>query len=146
MPTKIKIKKMYIASDHAGYNLKNIIKKYVIKKGIKVIDIGPNNDKRVDYPDFAHLLSKKIKNKDHYGILVCGSGIGMSITANRHKNIRAALCYDIKSTILSRQHNNANVISIGARLTKKNVALRCVSMFIKTSFDGGRHNLRIKKI
>ena len=137
---------MYIASDHAGYNLKNIIKKFISTKGIKIIDIGPDTNQRVDYPDFAHKLSKKVKYKDHYGILVCGSGIGMSITANRHKNIRAALCYDLKSTKLSRQHNNANVMSIGSRLTKKNVALRCVNMFIKTNFDGGRHSLRIKKI
>ena len=137
---------MYIASDHAGYNLKNIIINYLNQKGLKIIDMGPDTNKRVDYPDYAHLLSKKIKNKNDYGILICGSGTGMMMTANKHKNIRAALCYDIKSTKLSRQHNNANVMSIGSRLTKKNVALRCVSMFIKTSFDGGRHNFRIKKI
>ena len=137
---------MYIASDHAGYNLKNIIKNYLNQKGLKIIDMGPDTNKRVDYPDYAHLLSKKIKNKNDYGILVCGSGTGMMMAANKHKNIRAALCYDIKSTKLSRQHNNANVMSIGSRLTKKNVALRCVNMFIKTNFEGGRHNLRVKKI
>jgi len=137
---------MYIASDHAGYNLKNIIVNFLNQKGLKIIDMGPDNNKRVDYPDYAHLLSKKIKNKNDYGILVCGSGTGMTMAANKHKNIRAALCYDIKSTKLSRQHNNANVMSIGSRLTKKNVALRCVNMFIKTNFEGGRHILRIKKI
>jgi len=137
---------MYIASDHAGYNLKNIIKKFINKKGIKILDIGPDSNKRVDYPDLAHQLSKKIKNKNHYGILVCGSGIGMSMSANRHKNIRAALCYDVKSAKLSRQHNNANVMTVGSRLTKKKVALRCVNMFIKTNFDGGRHKFRINKI
>ncbi len=135
-----------IASDHAGYKLKESIKKFLIKKRKKVLDLGPKNDNSVDYPDFAHLLSKKVNGDKKFGILVCGSGIGMNMAANRHKNIRAALCYDIKSTILSRQHNNANVISIGARLTKEKVALRCVNAFIKTKFKGGRHLRRVKKI
>ena len=86
------------------------------------------------------------KNDNMFGILVCGSGIGMDMAANKHKNIRAALCYNIKSTKLSRQHNNANVMTIGSRLTKKSVALRCVNTFIKTSFKGGRHLRRVKKI
>ena len=86
------------------------------------------------------------KSNNLFGILVCGSGIGMDITANKHKNIRAALCYNIKSTKLSRQHNNANVMAIGARLTKKNVVLKCVSTFMKTDFEGGRHQRRVKKI
>ena len=86
------------------------------------------------------------KQKNNVGILVCGSGEGMSMAANRHKNIRAALCYDTKSTKLSRMHNNANVITIGSRLTKKSVALRCVDTFLKTTFEGGRHLRRIKKI
>jgi len=137
---------MYIASDHAGYNLKNIIKKFINKKGIKILDIGPDSNKRVDYPDLAHQLSKKIKNKNHYGILVCGSGIGMSMSANRHKNIRAALCNNIKSAKLSRMHNNANVIAIGSRLIKKNLAIKCVNAFLKTPFEGGRHLRRVKKI
>ena len=85
-------------------------------------------------------------SNNQFGILVCGSGIGMDITANKHKNIRAALCYNIKSTKLSRQHNNANVMAIGARLTKKNVVLKCVSTFMKTDFEGGRHQRRVKKI
>ena len=86
------------------------------------------------------------KTENQFGILICGSGTGMSMAANKHKNIRAALCYDIKSTKLSRLHNNANVMTIGAKLTKKNVALKCVSTFLKTDFDGGRHSRRIKKI
>ena len=144
---KFRLERIILASDHAGFNLKEDIKKFLIKKRKKVLDLGTNNTHSVDYPDYAHLLSKKIKkNKKQFGILVCGSGIGMGITANRHKNIRAALCHNIKSAKLSRQHNNANVITLGARLTKKKVALKCVDMFIKTDFIGGRHLRRIKKI
>ena len=139
--------KIFLASDHAGYNLKEDIKKFLASKGKKIFDLGPNNKNRVDYPDFAHLLSKKIKKeRNQFGILVCGSGIGMDMAANKHKNIRAALCYNIKSTKLSRLHNNANVMAIGARLTKKNLALKCVSAFMLTPFEGGRHNKRVKKI
>ena len=144
---KIKIKKIILASDHAGFKLKEEIKKFLIKKRKKVLDLGTKNSKSVDYPDFAHSLSKKMKNgNSQFVILICGSGIGMDMTANKHKNIRAAHCYNVKSARLSRQHNNANVITIGARLTEKNVALKCVSTFIKTKFEGGRHLRRIKKI
>ena len=143
----MEIKRVILASDHAGFKFKEDIKKFLLKKRKRVLDLGTKNSKSVDYPDYAHLLSKKIKNKkNEFGILVCGSGIGMDMTANKHKNIRAALCYSIKSTKLSRQHNNANVIAIGARLTKKNVALKCVDAFINTTFLGGRHLRRIKKI
>ena len=138
-------KKIILASDHAGFLLKEAIKKFLEKQNNKVLDLGPKNSNSVDYPDFAHLLSKKIKKKDQLGILVCGSGIGMDMAANKHKNIRAALCYNIKSAKLSRQHNNANVMSIGARLIKKNIALMCVSTFLKTKFEGGRHIKRVKK-
>ena len=144
---KIKSKRVVLASDHAGFKLKEEIKKFLIKKRKKVLDLGTKNSRSVDYPDYAHLLSKKMRDvRNQYGILICGSGTGMSIAANKHKNIRAALCYDIKSTKLSRLHNNANVMTMGARLIKKNVALRCVNTFLKTDFDGGRHLRRIKKI
>ena len=144
---KIKSEKVVIASDNAGFRLKETIKKFLIKKRKKVLDLGTKNKNSVDYPVYAHLLSKKIKkNKNHFGILICGSGAGMSMAANKHKNIRAALCYDIKSTKLSRLHNNANVMAIGSRLLKKNTALKCVDIFLKTGFDGGRHLRRIKKI
>jgi len=144
---KFRLERIILASDHAGFNLKEVIKKFLIKKRKKVLDLGTDNTNSVDYPDYAHLLSKKIKrNNKQFGILICGSGIGMGITANRHRNIRAALCHNVKSAKLSRQHNNANVIAIGARLTKKKVALRCVDTFIKTEFVGGRHLRRIKKI
>ena len=138
--------KIILASDHAGFELKEIIKRYLIKKRKKILDLGTSNNNSVDYPDFAHMLSKKIKSKRQLGILVCGSGIGMDMAANRHKNIRAALCYSAKATKLSRQHNNANVMALGARLTKKNVALKCVDIFLKTNFVGGRHLKRVKKI
>ena len=144
---KTKLEKIILASDHAGFNLKKNIKRFLIKKGKRILDLGTENTISVDYPDFAHLLSKKMKkNNRALGVLVCGSGIGMSITANKHKNVRAALCYNVKSAKLSREHNNANVIAIGARLTKKKVALKCVNTFIKTNFKGGRHLKRIKKI
>ena len=144
---KIKSKKIFLASDHAGFKLKEVIKKFLIKKRNKVFDLGTKNTNSVDYPDYAHLLSKKIKkNKNQFGILVCGSGIGMSMAANKHKYIRAALCHNTKSTKLSRLHNNANVMTIGSRLIKKNVALKCVNIFLKTNFDGGRHSRRVKKI
>jgi len=144
---KIKSKRVFLASDHAGFKLKEEIKKFLIKKRKKVLDLGTKNTNSVDYPDYAHLLSNKMKkNKNQFGILVCGTGTGMSMTANKHKYIRAALCYNIKSTKLSRLHNNANVMTIGSRLIKKDVALKCVSIFLKTNFSGGRHLRRIKKI
>ncbi len=144
---KTKSKKVVLASDHAGFRLKEEIKKFLIKKRKKVLDLGTTSTNSVDYPDYAHLLSKKMtRDKNQLGILVCGTGTGMSMTANKHKNIRAALCYDTKSTKLSRLHNNANVMTIGSRLIKKNVALKCVNIFLKTNFDGGSQLRRVKKI
>ena len=141
------MKNIILASDHAGFKLKEVIKNFLIKKRKKVLDLGAYNTNSVDYPDFAHRLSNKIKNNNkQFGILVCGSGVGMSIAANRHKNVRAALCYDMKSTKLSRKHNNANVIAIGSRFTKKSNALKYVNAFINTNFEGGRHLRRVKKI
>ena len=140
------MKKIFIASDHAGFRLKkNVISR--LSKTKKIIDLGPESDDSVDYPDFARNLSKKVaSNKGSFGILICGSGMGMSIAANKTKNIRAALWYNTKSTKLSRQHNNANVMTIGSRFTKKKIALKCVNTFLKTNFDGGRHLRRVKKI
>jgi ribose 5-phosphate isomerase B len=143
----IDLKKIFISSDHAGYKLKETIKSYLSKKKLSFQDMGPYNSDRVDYPDYAHKVAKKVKiNKNNIGILVCGSGMGMNIVANRHKNIRAAQCFNLKSTKLSRLHNDANIITLGSRvLTKKN-ALSCVSIFLNTKFEGGRHSKRIKKI
>ena len=144
---KMKIKKVILASDHAGFKLKEEIKNFLIKKRKKILDLGTKNNNSVDYPDYAHLLSRKMKrNKNQIGILICGSGTGMTMAANKHKNIRAALCYNIKSTKLSRSHNNANVMALGSRLIKKKVALQCVNTFLKTDFEGGRHLRRVKKI
>ena len=141
------MKKIYISSDHAGYKLKEAIKLYLSKKKISFQDIGPHNNDRVDYPDFAHKVAKKVKiNKNNVGILVCGSGMGMNIAANRHKNIRAAQCFNLKSTKLSRLHNDANIITLGSRLLSKKLALNCISAFLHTKFEGGRHLKRIKKI
>ena len=109
--------------------------------------MGPYNADGVDYPDYAHKVAKRVKtNKDNIGILVCGSGMGMNIAANRHKNIRAAQCFNLKSTKLSRLHNNANIITLGSRLLTKKNALSCVGVFLNTKFEGGRHSKRIKKI
>jgi len=143
----INLKKIFLSSDHAGYNLKEKIKLHLDKKKIKYTDMGPFNNSRVDYPDYAHKVAKKVKiNKSHVGILVCGSGMGMNIAANKHKNIRAAQCFNLKSTKLSRLHNDANIITLGSRLLTKKNALNCVSVFLNTKFEGGRHAKRIKKI
>ena len=142
----MRLNKIFISSDHAGFNLKkNIIKK--LSKKLKIIDLGPNSVESVDYPDYAQKLSKKVaSNSRNLGILICGSGIGMAISANNNKKIRAALCYSIKSTKLSRLHNNANIITLGARLINKNKALNLIRVFLKTKFEGGRHLRRVKKI
>ena len=140
-------KKICIASDHAGFNLKESIKDFLINKNISIIDLGPINDNSVDYPDYAKKLSNRVRlKKSDIGILVCGSGTGMAMSANKIKGIRAAVCYNLRSTRLSRQHNDANIISIGSRLTKKDIALKLVSVFLKTKFEGGRHQRRVKKI
>ena len=140
------MKKIFISSDHAGYNLKiNIIKK--LSKKQKIVDLGPSSKNSVDYPDYAHKLSKKVSNnKGSFGILICGSGMGMSMTANKNKKIRAALCYSLKNTKLSRLHNNANIITLGERLINKKKAFNLIKVFLSTKFEGGRHLRRIKKI
>ena len=141
------MKKIFIASDHAGYILKKkIISHFSRKNSFK--DLGSFNSKEsVNYPDYAHKLSKKVSsNSKNIGILVCGSGMGMSMSANKHKKIRAALCYSVKNAKLSRLHNNANIITLGARLIKKETAFKCISAFLNTKFEGGRHIKRVKKI
>ena len=137
------MKKIFIASDHAGFKLKESI----LKKFSNITDLGAKSEDSVDYPDFAKKLSQKVSiNKGSFGILVCGSGMGMAITANKRKNIRAALCYSAKNTQLSRLHNNANIITLGSRLITKKNALKFISVFLNTKFDGGRHLKRVKKI
>ena len=149
--SNIKLNKIFktvcIASDHAGFNLKEDIKNFLINKKVSIFDIGPYNDLSVDYPDYAKKIANRIKKKkSDAGILVCGSGTGMAISANKIKTIRAAVCYNTKSTRLSRQHNNANIIALGSRLTKKSLSLKLVEVFLQTKFEGGRHLKRVKKI
>ena len=141
------MKKIFISSDHAGYKLKEQIKNKFSKKYI-FKDMGTNSSKvSVNYPEFAHKLCKKVSNNtQNIGILVCGSGMGMSMAANKHKKIRAAVCYSVKNTKLSRLHNNANIITLGSRLTKKDTAFKCIEVFLNTKFEGGRHVKRVKKI
>tara|TARA_B100000035_G_scaffold290453_1_gene277556 strand:+ start:25 stop:450 length:426 start_codon:yes stop_codon:yes gene_type:complete len=141
------LKKLFISSDHAGFKLKEQIKRRFDKK-YSFVDLGTNSSKiSVNYPDYAHKLCKKVsQNNRNMGILVCGSGMGMSMAANRHKKIRAAVCYSVKNTKLSRLHNDANIITLGSRLTKKNIAFKCIETFINTKFEGGRHKKRVKKI
>jgi len=149
--SNIKLNKIFktvcIASDHAGFSLKEEIKDFLVNKKVSIFDIGPFSDKSVDYPDYAKKLGNRVKSKkSDVGILVCGSGTGMAISANKIKTIRAAVCYNSKSTRLSRQHNNANIIALGSRLIKKKLSLKLVEVFLKTKFEGGRHLKRIKKI
>ena len=137
---------IYIASDHAGFKLKNlIISDYLSKKGFRFEDLGPQNDNSVDYPKFAKKLCKKI-NTQSLGILICGTGIGVSIAANRFKHIRASLCHNVQSAKLTRKHNNSNVICLQGRpFVKKNI-FAMLNAYFKTEFDGGRHLRRIKQL
>ena len=140
------MKKIFISSDHAGFKLKNkIISKF--SKSQKIIDLGTYSKESVDYPDYAKKLTKMVVSvKGSFGILVCGSGVGMSIAANKNKYVRAALCYSKKNTRLSRLHNNANIITLGSRLIDKNEAFSLIKIFLSTKFEGGRHLRRVKKM
>ena len=144
---KIKSKKVFLASDHAGFKLKEEIKKFLIKKRKKVLDLGTKSASSVDYPDYAHLLSKKMKkSKNQFGILICGTGIGMSIVANRDKSVRAGLAFNPEIATLMRQHNNANVLVLPGRFIDIQVAVKCVDNFLSTNFESGRHKKRIDKL
>ncbi len=136
-----------LAADHGGYDLKVILKDFLLNQGLDVLDLGCHDLKSVDYPDYARDLAAAIKeNKASRGVLVCGSGIGISIAANRHPHIRAALIHDRLSAELSRQHNDANVIVFGGRLIGVDVAKDCLKAFLNTEFEGGRHQRRIDKM
>ena len=138
-------KKLLIAADHGGYKLKESL----ISSNADDFfdDLGTDTNKSVDYPDFAIKVVDRIKaDSSLKGVLICGSGMGMSMSANRHKKIRAALCYSVKNAKLSRLHNNANIITLGSRLIKKNTAIKCINTFLNTKFEGGRHTKRVKKI
>ena len=144
---KLIFNKISLASDRAGFNLKEIIKKKLIKNKVKVHDLGPYNKDSVDYPEYAKKVARNVSSKKtNMGILVCGSGTGMAMSANKLRKIRAAVCYNSVSTRLSRTHNNANILALGSRLTNKREALKLVNIFLSTKFEGGRHLRRIKKI
>ena len=139
--------KIAIGSDHAGFYLKEDIKKYLDEKNIEVIDMGPFDDKRVDYPDYGHAVGHEvIDNNLDFGIVICGSGIGISISSNKVKGIRAALCSEPYSAKLARRHNDANVLAMGARLIGHDMAIEIVESFLNEKFEGGRHISRVKKI
>jgi len=147
----IRMKKIFtkicIGSDHAGFELKGKIKDYLINKSISVIDLGTLSKDSVDYPIYAKKVAKRlILRKSDAGILICGSGTGMAITANKFKGIRAAQCYNKSSTILSREHNNCNIICLGSRMLKFKDAFKYVTYFLNTKFKSGRHQKRVNKI
>ena len=138
---------LVIASDHAGLNLKRFIVDHLQSRGVHVIDLGPFDNSRCDYPDYAHLVCEKIQ-QDHsqLGILVCGTGIGMSMSANKHRDIRAAVVSDVFSAEATRQHNNANVLCLGERVVGIGVAGKIVDAWYDASFEGGRHQDRVAKM
>ena len=140
----VELEKIVIASDHAGFDLKEQLVKY-FKNDYKFVDLGTGSLDSTDYPDFAHKLSKKVSKNDVFGVLICGSGIGMSIVANRYKKVRAALCLNEEMARLSREHNNANVLVLGSRLISLEEAIKCLCIFFSTDFEGGRHQARLEK-
>lgn len=140
-------KTIVLAADHGGFLLKTRIAEFLKSEGYDVIDLGTMSEERVDYPDYGYKLAEAIASgKAPRGIAVCGSGIGISIALNRNPKVRAALCYDVTSAKLSRQHNDANVLALGERLTGVEVALDCVRAFLSTAFEGGRHAGRVEKL
>lgn len=136
-----------IASDHAGFILKNKITKYLLDKNISVLDYGTNNQEIVDYPDYAQkVVNGILENSAPLGILICVTGIGMSIAANRVSGIRAALCFDLFMAERARAHNDANILVLGAKILEENMAYQMVDKFLNTKFEGGRHSSRLSKI
>jgi ribose 5-phosphate isomerase B len=139
--------KILMASDHAGFELKELLAERARESGHEVVDLGPATDDPVDYPDFAHDLARRISaGEAESGVLICGTGIGMAIAANRHPGVRAALCHDAFTAELARRHNNANVLCMGGRTTGSGVAIQMLDIFLATPFDGGRHALRVQKV
>lgn len=144
----MQIEKIFIASDHAGFDAKQIAKKTLNQMNFEVMDLGTNDlQKSVDYPDFAYALSKEIaKDEKNYGILICGTGIGISIAANRNPKIRCALCHDVLTAKLAREHNDANVLAFGGRILGSAEIESIIKIFFNTEFLGGRHARRIAKL
>lgn len=142
-----KEKKIAMGCDHAGYCMKEEIKKYLEGEGYMVKDFGTYSEDSVDYPDYAHPVADSVENGLYEkGILICGSGNGVCITANKNKGIRAALCWNVEVAALARMHNDANIVCIPARFIEKELAIDIVKTFLNTAFEGGRHERRIKKI
>lgn len=143
----MKINKIAIGGDHAGFQLKNKLKEVLTNNGIEVVDFGPYSDESCDYADFAHPLALSIEKKEaDLGILICGSGNGIAITANKHQQIRAAICWEEELAKLARQHNDANILVLPARFISEEEGIKCMSVFITEDFEGGRHLKRIEKI
>ena len=136
-----------IASDHAGVDLKAALRAALEEAGREVIDLGPDGNGPVDYPDYAQALASEIESgRADRGVLICGSGIGMSIAVNRSRAVRGALCRDEEEARLARAHNDANVLALGARLVSEETARRCLQAFLDTDFEGGRHSARVAKL
>ncbi|WP_338972399.1 ribose 5-phosphate isomerase B [Spiroplasma endosymbiont of Panorpa germanica] len=139
--------KIFIGSDHTALEMKSAISDFLKTLGHQVTDLGPESDEAVDYPDFGFKVGEAVnKNKNSLGIVICGSGIGISIAANKVKNIRAALCYEKEAVELARKHNNANVLALGARFIAVQKAVNLVETFINTEFEGDRHETRVRKL
>ena len=138
--------KLYIASDHAGVELKDFLLKQSVFSNYEVTDLGPNSSDSVDYPDYAHPLAESVVANQGLGILICGSGNGVCMTANKHKDIRAGLAWTEEIAILTKQHNNANVLCIPARFVSQEKALSIIEAYLETKFEGGRHQRRVEKI
>lgn len=139
-------RKIAIGCDHAGYQLKGLIINELKEEGYEVVDFGCPSEESIDYPDYAHPVAKIIKNEEITGVLICGSGNGISMSANKHNEIRCALCWTEEIAILARQHNDANIIALPARFISNEVALKAVRSFLSTAFEGGRHQRRVNKI
>jgi len=143
----MKVKTIAIGCDHAGYPYKDSIVSMLDKAGYTVLDFGTNSPESVDYPDFAHPTANSVESGEaELGILLCGSGNGVSITANKHQGVRAALCWQKEIAELARSHNNANIISLPVRFISESMALDMVTTFISTEFEGGRHGRRVGKM
>ena len=139
--------KFYIATDHAGVVIKDDVKEMLKSKGHDVIDLGPNSTDRVNYTDYAHKLSEEVlKNSGSFGILICGTGIGMSLAANKHSGIRAALCHDYYTAQMARAHNDANVLCFGQRVCGLGTIESMIEAWCETEFEGGRHRIRVDLI
>ena len=139
--------KIAISADHAGFELKKKIIKALEENGNEVKDFGTYSDESIDYADFAYKAAKSVADKNEdFGIIICGSGVGVSITANKVKGIRAANCFNNEMSALARQHNNANIICLGARFLSESQAIEMVETFLTTEFEGGRHERRVNKI